>query len=282
MKNESRAAAAPPARARPETGGTATPWAEVFESARSALDGYFLRLARGDRALAEDLFQEALLRGIEAFGPSRIPYHPMAWLEKTARRALLSRARKKTAGRPDREGHPADLLERAELSAPDSIIAVRWALGFLSRADRELLVRFYWLGQARQEIARARGISVRAVEARLARARRRLERLLGGPCRAGSIPKIPGQSPPRENSPPWRAPRTEPPSPIARSVSSCPGGIEPPRLEQPKAGEPGRAKPMAPGRAERPPRPTRPSLERAPPSPGHLDRIGGSRPEPRV
>jgi hypothetical protein len=132
MKNESRAAVAPPARARPETGGTATPWAEVFESARSALDGYFLRLARGGRALAEDLFREALPRGMVSLGRWQVPVRPKG-SEGPPADSFPDLGEHRIARNRRRENRLARSIESADRFEPEEKVFPRSALACLPR-----------------------------------------------------------------------------------------------------------------------------------------------------
>lgn len=133
-----------------------------------------------DRAIAEDVVQETLLRAWRAMDELRD--------EKAARQWLLTIARREHARLYERKRLPTvdvdELIEREEplLAAPDEIELqdVRRALFRLDDAYREPLVLQVLMGYSTEEIARHMGLKVGAVLTRLFRARHQLREMLSG------------------------------------------------------------------------------------------------------
>lgn len=96
-----------------------------------------------------------------------------SWLSVIARSTAVSRIRKKTV--------PIIPLEEALAVGNDDSIRERIseleeAVGTLKRSDRELFWRRYYLDQELKEIACETGLSVKGVEGRLYRLRRKLRK----------------------------------------------------------------------------------------------------------
>ncbi len=139
------------------------------------------RRSNGSRELAEDITQETYLRAVREWQSGRWPDVPLAWLRTVARNLLLNHYRRKTP----------ELVETARIEALfddgphdglDAAALVYWGLSRLSRRRGELLEAFYLEGTTTATIAQDFGISERAVEGRLRRARQalrtRLERMI--------------------------------------------------------------------------------------------------------
>lgn len=96
----------------------------------------------------------------------------LAWRMKNYRRRIRQRTRPET---------PLPAPEHAIAAAPDLIerVDVEIALQRLSARQRDVLIRSYWHDEDAAPIARALGISARAVRALRLRAERRLAALLG-------------------------------------------------------------------------------------------------------
>lgn len=106
------------------------------------------------------------------------------WLTAIARNTALNRARKiiPTENIDDLhnelvspEPTPEDILIQKELQD-----AIRRAINSLPAKDRALFYRKYYYMQSTSQIARETGLTERAVEGRLHRAKKRLRKLLGG------------------------------------------------------------------------------------------------------
>ena len=133
---------------------------------------------RGDRALVEDLTQETLLAAVQGgFDPQRGGLR--AWLFGIALRKIADHARRsrlssrlledaarELAVRMIREPLPGDLLQREEVR-----VVVNDALARLPEATATLLVRKYFEGASMSDLAAEHGVSEKAIESQLTRAR---------------------------------------------------------------------------------------------------------------
>jgi RNA polymerase sigma-70 factor (ECF subfamily) len=152
----------------------------IYRTTMRPLYGYVSRRVGGDVALAEDLVQDTWMRAIGDWPANGVPRAPLAWLMRVARNALVSHFRRARLELVD----PAllDRLEQAGPGAaaddPDAAAAVNWGLTRVRRAHAELLEDLYFAGKSVREIAQARGLSERAVEGRLRRARQKLKKKL--------------------------------------------------------------------------------------------------------
>jgi RNA polymerase sigma-70 factor (ECF subfamily) len=156
---------------------TETQLLRIYAETIDALYGYASRRCGGQRELAEDVTQEVWLRAIREWRRTGKPDHPLAWLTTVARNLILNHFRR-------REGVSLDSISPAQvLAAVDAntvsdsaeiASAVSHALTRLPQAEAQLLEAFHYQRCKMWQIALAYGISERAVEGRLRRARERL------------------------------------------------------------------------------------------------------------
>lgn len=141
---------------------------------RETLDDFYGVVSRrcdGDRELTEDVVQETWLRAVRAWQLDGIPEKPMAWLTTVASRILANHFRRKAPERFDEGVHDVavvDLTERRSL--------LQRALDRLPTFQGRLLEAFHLEDRTMADIAREHGLSERAVEGRLRRARQNLRR----------------------------------------------------------------------------------------------------------
>ncbi len=149
----------------------------IYREHTGPLYAFVSRRVGGDRTLAEDIVQDAWLRAVDTWPRRGTPHHPRAWLIRVARNLLVSHFRRQ---RPT----PVDLAQ-LELAADDyrpetpwAVALVNWGLARLRRGQAALLEAFYFDGKSTRELAEEFGLSERAVEGRLRRARHSLEKRL--------------------------------------------------------------------------------------------------------
>jgi RNA polymerase sigma-70 factor (ECF subfamily) len=135
----------------------------------------------GDRDLAEDITQDTWMRAVRSWRQDGLPERPIAWLTTVARNLLLNHRRRpphqpldaaphENLALPPDDGLPGEAQARA--------VSMTLALERLP-APQSKLLRAYHLEERRvAEIAEESGISARAVEGRLRRARQSLRRLM--------------------------------------------------------------------------------------------------------
>lgn len=143
---------------------------------RETLDDFYgvvSRRAAGDRDLTEDVVQETWLRAVRAWQLDGIPEKPMAWLTTVASRVLANHFRRRAPERLDAsvDVPVTDLAERRERRS-----LVERALARLPGLQGKLLEAFHLEDRAIADIAREHGMSERAIEGRLRRARQNLRR----------------------------------------------------------------------------------------------------------
>ena len=149
----------------------------LYDGHAPVLLAYALRLTGGDRARAEDIVQETLVRAwrnIERLDSDGGPVRP--WLFTVARRVAIDAHRARRA-RPAETGDAALALVPAldELEPTLDRIVVTDALHSLSREHRAVIVETYYRGHTVAEAARELGIPEGTVKSRCYYALRALE-----------------------------------------------------------------------------------------------------------
>lgn len=147
---------------------------ETYRDTIHPLYRFVSRRAGRSRQLAEDITQETYLRAVVQWRNGRRPENALAWLQTVARNLLLNHYRHK---RPESlEASSVEwVLETEPVDGPDAAALVYWGLARLGRRSRRLLEAFYIDGESMRTIAADLGVSERAVEGRLRRARQALK-----------------------------------------------------------------------------------------------------------
>jgi RNA polymerase sigma-70 factor (ECF subfamily) len=149
----------------------------IYQKNTGPLYGFVSRRVGGDRALAEDIVQEAWMRAVATWPHRGVPDQPAAWLRRVARNLLASHYRRRRPHPVD----PAELDLRDDGFNPETPWAaalVNWGLARMRRRPAELIEAFHIEGKSLREIAAETGLTERAVEGRLTRARAKLRRKL--------------------------------------------------------------------------------------------------------
>ena len=157
------------------------------EHGRSVL-AYAIRLT-GDRATAEDVLQETLLRAWRNSDALRDDSRGSVrgWLLTVARNIVTDRARARAA-RPREVGESIDVpaLERDHAEQVVNTMAVLGAMDKLSAEHREVLVEMYYRGRTVAEAAESLRIPPGTVKSRSYHAFRALRGVLSPP---GEVPR---------------------------------------------------------------------------------------------
>jgi RNA polymerase sigma-70 factor (ECF subfamily) len=141
------------------------------------LYAYVFHRVGGQRELAEDTVQEAFMRAVSSWQEKGLPDVPLAWLKTVARNLLISHFRKL---RPEQLTGSLPDLEDEHWSPEKSngVLALSCGMARLKQSHALLLEAFYFDEMSVREIAQDLGLSERAVEGRLRRARLKLRRQL--------------------------------------------------------------------------------------------------------
>jgi len=136
----------------------------------------------GDRNLAEDVTQETWLRAVRAWRKQGLPDSPLAWLKAVARNLLSNHFRRQPTISIESlpPGWAGDLSGDGgqDWGEPDRARLLSWGMARLRPLEARLLEAFHLDGKAVAEIASETGLSERAVEGRLRRARLKLRKQL--------------------------------------------------------------------------------------------------------
>ena len=153
---------------------------EVYAGYTSAVLGNTLR-GQASREDLEELLSDVFLslwRSREGLDPEK---SLKSWLAAVARNRAVDflRRKKETHPVPDGLPDPAPGPEE-QLLQKERIQALERALSALSARDRNLVYRKYYYLQSTARMAAELGLTERAVEGRLYRIRRKLQKQLGG------------------------------------------------------------------------------------------------------
>jgi RNA polymerase sigma-70 factor (ECF subfamily) len=160
----------------------------IYRGTVQPLYAYVSRRTGRQRELAEDTVQETYMRALSHWRRKGQPAVPLAWLKTVARNLLISHYRRinpkslqevefdiENGGRDSGKRHDAAVLSLG--------------LAHLKTKESRLLDAFYFDEQSVGEIAAESGLSERAVEGRLRRARQKLGEVLKRYSSEGGTPK---------------------------------------------------------------------------------------------
>ena len=150
---------------------------DIYRSTIDALYDFVARRCHGDRGLSEDITQETWLRAVDAWRHDGVPERPAAWLARVAANLISNHRRHALVERIDDAQDPDAFAD----GGPDDGSTERRgllqrALDALPVAQKRLVEAFHFDRKTVAEIASSAGMSERAVEGRLRRARVRLRR----------------------------------------------------------------------------------------------------------
>jgi RNA polymerase sigma-70 factor (ECF subfamily) len=152
---------------------------QIYGDTIAALYGYASRRCGGRRELAQDVTQEAWLRAVREWRRTGAPRNPLAWLTVVARNLILNHFRRREVI-PIDSVSPAEVLaaveENAVSESADIAALVARALERIPEAEARLVEAFHYDRYNVAQLATSYGVSERAIEGRLRRARARLRR----------------------------------------------------------------------------------------------------------
>jgi RNA polymerase sigma factor (sigma-70 family) len=155
----------------------------LVENHRVFLD--FLERRLGDRAVAEDILQEAFVRGIDRAGQLRESESAVAWFYRLLRNAVIDHHRRQGASRRALTAAAAEAWG-AEAPAPETTAAVcqcvRRLAATLKPEYAAALERVDVDGVAVKDFAAEAGITANNASVRLHRAREALRRRVRDSC----------------------------------------------------------------------------------------------------
>lgn len=146
----------------------------IYREHATLLYTFVSRRVGGDRTLAEDIVQDAWLRAVASWRHKGVPDHPRAWLIRVAQNLLASHFRRRRPQPVD----PSELEiadDRLDPETPSAAALVNWGLTRLPKRQATLLEAFYFEDASTRALADRLGLSERAVEGRLRRARHNLQ-----------------------------------------------------------------------------------------------------------
>ena len=146
---------------------------EPYRDTIHPLYQFVSRRAGRSRQLAEDITQESYLRAVAQWRNGRQPENALAWLQTVARNLLFNHYRRRSLESLEALGVEC-VLETQPVDGPEAASLVYWGLARIGCRPRRLLEAFYIEGKPMRTIATDLGVSERAVEGRLRRARQAL------------------------------------------------------------------------------------------------------------
>jgi RNA polymerase sigma factor (sigma-70 family) len=146
----------------------------------------FVRRRCADRQLGEDVVQETYMRAVRDWRLHGLPESPLASLKTVARNLLVTyhRRRRPVATDPASIDRFLDHRQGTEQVAQ----LVYWGLAQLKPRAARLIEAFHFDGKPLSHIANEMGLTERAVEGKLYRARRALRAALGPHVTASQEP----------------------------------------------------------------------------------------------
>lgn len=148
----------------------------IYHDTIEDLYAFVSRRCDGDRALAEDVTQETWLRAVRVWYQAGLPDRPLGWLTTVAARLLSNHFRRPAERRLDDTGEPLADDRDAAVERTEKRSLVERALARLPLSQMRLLEAFHFERAAVGQIAASSGLSERAVEGRLRRARQKLRK----------------------------------------------------------------------------------------------------------
>jgi RNA polymerase sigma-70 factor (ECF subfamily) len=149
----------------------------IYQDTVHPLYLYTAKRTGGNRALTEDIVQESFLRALASWKTAAPPDAPLAWLKRVARNILIDILRR-NKGEMRRGADVGPAAGAPGAGDPFESLELFLAISSLGRKKARVIEAFYYDGLSVKEIAAEMGLSTRAVEGYLRRARQALRSLL--------------------------------------------------------------------------------------------------------
>lgn len=154
-------------------------WAGFYDRYRPRLFGYLSRSWQGEVSAVDDLLQETFLRAVRHIRVFEEEDVLWSWLTVLARSTVADQGRRRSRWwRFLARWHLESELRTLPSSATDLAQRLDAAMNQLSPDCRQLLEAKYYHQRSVRELASASGLSEKAIEGRLSRARRKLAKKL--------------------------------------------------------------------------------------------------------
>jgi RNA polymerase sigma-70 factor (ECF subfamily) len=154
---------------------------QIYADTIDTLYASVSRRCGGQRELTQDVTQEVWLRAVREWRRRGEPDNALAWLTTVARNLILNELRRRQSVSLDVVS-PAKVLAAVENNtvsdSAEVASVVSQALTRLPQKEARLLESFHYDRCKTSQLAEAYGVSERAIEGRLRRARERLRREL--------------------------------------------------------------------------------------------------------
>ncbi len=160
------------------SGSTEPALIEVYRDTVRPLHRFIALRAGGSRELTEDVLQEVYVRAIEVWHAGRAPREALPWLKTVARNLLINYYRKLRPRLMDPTLLGEAMNPARPAATPRAVALIQLGLARLPERHARLIESFHLEGRTLREIATAEGVSERAVEGRLHRARKALKHKL--------------------------------------------------------------------------------------------------------
>lgn len=155
-------------------------WAETVERLRR-----FVASRVGDRALAEDITQDVIVRSIAAGALDRVD-NPLGWLVRSASNAVIDHHRTRRSHAPLDDGpEPSGVDVDASIAHDDRATLVDCVRPMVDRLDTVYREAITWVdleGRTQAAAAEAAGISLSGMKSRVQRARRQVKAMITSCC----------------------------------------------------------------------------------------------------
>lgn len=155
--------------------GDGAAFGQLVREHQSMLRGFLLRLTRGDRALADDLAQEAFLEAWRKIGQFRGEGSFRGWLARIAYTRYLMEARRRKLEALDEDAGAEQISEGLE---PATRFDLERCLAKLPLGERAALTLCYALGHSHDEAAQILGMPIGTVKSHVLRGRKSLMAML--------------------------------------------------------------------------------------------------------